>query len=183
MAAFVKMPGHPRLYRRGSTFYHRASIPADIKDTYPKSEETFTLGTKDYREAVIRVRVEAAKVDARFEAHRRMKAAQRITPVDELSPEQIKRLKDAYYRHLLEEDEEVRLDGFEEIDKAGNLLSEKQFDPRPTFEEREPEHPRTGAGHFDPYRQADAQPDGQYRRVRAGNHVGAPARRDRQGEG
>lgn len=137
MAALVKMPGHPRLFRRGSTYYHRASIPADIKATYPKTEETFTLGTKDHREAVIRVRVAAAEVDAKFEAHRRMNAAQRSEPVDELSPEQIKRLKDAYYHHLLEEDEEVRLDGFEEIDDEGNLVSEQQFEPRPTFEERE----------------------------------------------
>ncbi|MEQ8321851.1 MAG: hypothetical protein RH946_16425 [Rhodospirillales bacterium] len=46
------MPAHPRLYRRGATYYHRAAIPVDIKDTYPKSEETFSLGTKDHAEGL-----------------------------------------------------------------------------------------------------------------------------------
>jgi len=46
------MPGHTRLYRRGATYYHRAAIPKDIAKTYPKSEETFSLRTKDYREAL-----------------------------------------------------------------------------------------------------------------------------------
>ncbi|MEP3301265.1 MAG: DUF6538 domain-containing protein, partial [Roseibium sp.] len=46
------MSGHPRLYRRGATFYHRAAIPVDIKSSYPKAEETFSLRTKDFREAV-----------------------------------------------------------------------------------------------------------------------------------
>ena len=41
------MPGHPRLYRRGATYWHRAAVPVDIKKSYPKTEETFSLGTKD----------------------------------------------------------------------------------------------------------------------------------------
>lgn len=56
------MPNHPRLLRRGASFYHRAAVPADIKATYPKTEETFSLRTKDFREAVRRARVEAARV-------------------------------------------------------------------------------------------------------------------------
>ena len=42
------MSGHPRLYRRKATYYHRAAVPIDIRDTYPKTEETFSLKTKDY---------------------------------------------------------------------------------------------------------------------------------------
>jgi len=41
------MTGHPRLYRRDATYYHRAAIPVDIKSTYPKTEEAFSLATKD----------------------------------------------------------------------------------------------------------------------------------------
>nr|WP_321442567.1 DUF6538 domain-containing protein [uncultured Cohaesibacter sp.] len=41
------MSGHPRLVRRNATYYHRVAVPVDIKDTYPKSEETFSLKTKD----------------------------------------------------------------------------------------------------------------------------------------
>jgi hypothetical protein len=51
-----------RLVRRGNVYYHRASIPTDIKDTYPKSEETFSLKTRDFREAVKLVRVAAEAI-------------------------------------------------------------------------------------------------------------------------
>lgn len=56
-----KMPGHPRLHRRGSTYYHRAAIPVDIADSYPKTEETFSLKVKDYREALKLVRIEPGR--------------------------------------------------------------------------------------------------------------------------
>ena len=34
-----KMPGHPRLYRRGAIYCHRAGMPVDIADTYPQAAE------------------------------------------------------------------------------------------------------------------------------------------------
>ncbi|WP_411741981.1 DUF6538 domain-containing protein [Rhodobacter sp. TJ_12] len=49
------MPGHTRLYRRGAVYYHRAAVPTDIAATYGKREETFSLKTRDYAEAVRRV--------------------------------------------------------------------------------------------------------------------------------
>lgn len=52
--------------RRGAVYYHRAAIPADIKDSYPKAEETFSLKTKDRAEALRLVRVAAVEVDERF---------------------------------------------------------------------------------------------------------------------
>lgn len=117
------MAGHPRLYRRGATYYHRAAIPQDIKATYPKSEETFSLGTKDYQEALRRVREAAVKVDRRFDEHRLelTKAAQ--PALEELSQGQIDLIGDIYYAFLLEEDEELR---------------EEQFDSK-TFEEHSEE--------------------------------------------
>jgi hypothetical protein len=124
-----EMPKHPRLTKRGLTFWHRAAIPADIKVTYPKSEETFSLRTKDPREALVRVRRAPAEVDERFAAHRRWLAAQSAPPVAELSPAQVARIEELYFAHLLEEDEAVRLDGFYEADGA---LPEA---PTPTFEE------------------------------------------------
>ena len=71
MRTLENMPGHTRLYRRGAVYYHRAAIPKDIADTYPKTEETFSLKTKDHAEALRRVRIEAVRVDEKFEAHRR----------------------------------------------------------------------------------------------------------------
>lgn len=98
---------HPRLYRRGARYYHRAAIPQDIKDTYPKSEETFSLGTSDYQEAVRRVRVAAAEVDRRFAEHRQRLALQ-AKPLDSLSEEQIEHLASRYYATVLEGDETMR---------------------------------------------------------------------------
>jgi hypothetical protein len=138
VAALEKMPGHPRLYRRKATYYHRSAIPKDIADTYPKSEETFSLKTKDHGEAVRRVRIAAVEVDQKFDAHRRQLVVLSQPPLLELTPEQVAEVKSAYYQHLLEEDEEVRLDGFREADKwleatpEGFVVS----DYRPTFEDR-----------------------------------------------
>lgn len=137
MAVDDDMPAHPRLVLRGKTYYHRAAIPKDIADSYPKREETFSLRTRDHREAVVRVRRAAAEVDARFEAHRASLAPPLRATVRELTPEHIGALKDAYFRHLLEEDEELRLDGFEDLDASRRFVGPMQFDPRPTFEEHE----------------------------------------------
>ncbi|SLN76017.1 Phage integrase family protein [Roseovarius gaetbuli] len=109
MAALEKMPRHPRLYRRNGTYYHRAAIPKDIAKTYPKSEETFSLKTKDLQEALRLVRIAAVEVDQRFADHRRR--ANRPTQL-ELTSEQLQLIHNVYHRHLLEEDEEIRTEGF-----------------------------------------------------------------------
>ncbi len=125
------MPNHPRLIRRGSTFWHRAAVPVDIKATYPKVEETFSLRTKNPREALILVRKAAAEVDERFAAHRRRIASLSAAPVKELSKEQLSQIQELYYIHLLDEDEEIRLAGF--VDNNDPRPNE----PRLSFEERE----------------------------------------------
>lgn len=114
------MPLPPRLMRRGNVYWHRCSIPRDIRDTYPKTEETFSLDTRDYQEALRRVRKAAAEVDERFERHRRQLAERASPPLDDLTPEQLKRIEDAYYTHLLDEDDDVRLEG----------MSDDEFDGR-----------------------------------------------------
>lgn len=126
------MTGHPRLYRRGATYYHRAAIPADIKDTYPKTEETFSLKTKDYQQALKLVRRAAAETDRKFDEHRRQLAFQSRPCVDELSDNQIKQLGEMYFAFRLEEDEEVRLGGFFDPDETNAELHPV---PRPTFDE------------------------------------------------
>jgi integrase len=108
-----KVTGHPRLYRRGTKYYHRAAIPVDIADTYPKSEETSSLKTSDYKEALRLVRIEAACVDGLFAAHRQRLALEQQPPLQELTDDQIKRIEEVYYWHLLDEDEDVRLEQFE----------------------------------------------------------------------
>ncbi|SDK22525.1 DUF6538 domain-containing protein [Aliiruegeria lutimaris] len=145
MAALEKMPGHPRLYRRKSTLYHRAAIPRDISETYPKSEETFSLRTNEHGEAVRRVRIAAVGVDQRFGKHRQWLATARSAPLDELPEDQINLMKKAYVHYLLDEDDEVRLEGFmEQEDRSttfGGLsifeaVDEALKDTRGMFEER-----------------------------------------------
>lgn len=117
------MPGHPRLYRRGATYYHRAAVPVDIKDTYPKSEETFSLKTKDRQEALRRVRIAAVDADRRFDAHRRELSLDKAPRLEALTDQQIKDIGHCYYVHLMEEDEEARLAGFGEQRKRTVFLS------------------------------------------------------------
>ncbi|WP_216367939.1 DUF6538 domain-containing protein [Oceanidesulfovibrio marinus] len=145
-----KMPGHPRLFRRGAVYYHRAAIPVDIKDNYPKTEETFSLKTKDYQEAVRKVRVAAAIVDRKFEEHRRMLAQQAKPPVKELSEAEIKRIGEVYYAYRLEEDDETRLQGFAperrqtkilvgDPDQINDLFAKHAFKPS-SFDEYVEDH-------------------------------------------
>jgi integrase len=107
----VKAKGHPRLYRRGAIYYHRAAIPKDIAATYPKKEETFSLRTTDRLEALRLVRVAASSVDRKFDAHRQTLLSQ-SKPLESLSDSQIEDLSECYYRALLEGDDDVRSDGF-----------------------------------------------------------------------
>lgn len=110
----VKVTGHPRLYRRGARYYHRAAIPLDIQDSYPKAEETFSLKTSDYQEALRLVRKAAVEVDRKFDKHRRWVSAQ-AKPLDYLTDEQIERLASLYHASILDEDEDIRTEGiFEE---------------------------------------------------------------------
>ena len=132
------MPGHTRLYRRGATYYHRAAVPKDIVDSYGKREETFSLRTKDNAEALKLVRIAAVEVDQRFEQHRlemeQGKQRNAQPPLTELSADQIAGVKKAYFHHILDEDEEVRLDSFHDPD---DLHTELPWEPRPIFEERQ----------------------------------------------
>lgn len=105
------MPGHPRLYRRGAIDWHRAAVPVDIAGSHPQTEETFSLRTKDHRETLKLVRVEAARVDHPFDEHRCRLAPQ---PLETLTDEQIKMIGAVYYAHLLDEDDDIRSEGFED---------------------------------------------------------------------
>lgn len=138
MKALQKMSGHTRLYRRGAVYYHRAAIPKDISESYPKAEETFSLRTKDHNEALRLVRLAAVEVDERFDAHRRRISIQNAPALPELSAAQLQDIKRTYFTHLLDEDEEVRLDGFEESEdtEQGQVLVDPLHpNPRSTFEE------------------------------------------------
>ncbi len=119
------MSGHTNLFRRGAVYYYRARVPNDIAATYGKTEVKFSLKTKDHKEAIKRVRKEAAKVEEQFEQHRQELKRSSSPPLEDLSSEQLQHIHDVYYHYRLEEDEETRLEGF----YSGNQLE----DPAPTF--------------------------------------------------
>lgn len=135
MKRLEAVTGHTRLFRRGAVYYHRAAIPQDIKSTYPRTEETFSLKTKDYTEALRKVRLAAVEVDLRFSEHRQRMAHERATLLEVLTPAQIVDAKAAYSRHLLDEDEETRIAGFVDLDEDGKVVGAFPELPLPTFEE------------------------------------------------
>ncbi len=100
----------------------------DIKDTYPKAEETFSLGTSDHAEALRLVRIKAVEVDRKFEALRQQLLLQSKPPLKELSDAQITKISDIYYAHRLEEDEELRLSGFYDEDEPRPDLPTLSFE-------------------------------------------------------
>lgn len=116
MSTLKKMTGHTRLYRRGATYYHRCAVPKDILTSYGKVEETFSLKTKDYAQALKLVRQAAVTVDRRFNTHRHRLGNLQGPQHENLSETQIAGLSDQYYRSLLEEDDDTRLDGFVEME-------------------------------------------------------------------
>lgn len=60
MRGLENMVGRTCLSRRGAVYYRRSAIPKDIAVTYPKAEETFSLKTRDYAEALRRVRMKSS---------------------------------------------------------------------------------------------------------------------------
>lgn len=140
MSDLEKMPSHTRLYRRNATYYHRAIVPKDILDSYGKTEETFSLRTKDHSEALQRIKVEAVRIDNGFEAHRQYLKRQSEPSLAELTPAHLEHIGKVYYAHLLDEDADSRLDGFDEFTDTGGervWISDQAEEPRQTFEEHQ----------------------------------------------
>lgn len=105
------MTKYPGLTTRGRVYYLRKKVDADIRETFGGKEIWRTLRTSDRKEAIKRYHKEAAALDRAFQEHREKLARDAAPPLDLLTDEQIQLIGDAYYRHLLEEDEEWRLDG------------------------------------------------------------------------
>jgi hypothetical protein len=62
--------GHPRLHRRGATYYFRAAIPRGLRIAVGRREVWRSLCTKDRNEALRRVRVAAVEFDKELDSHR-----------------------------------------------------------------------------------------------------------------
>ncbi len=129
------MTTYPWLFLRNHTYYLRAPVPADLHDSLGKSQIWKSLKTNDRRKAISRLRQESAVVSELFERERRKLAHLNTPPLDELSDAQIKLAADVYFAHLLEEDEEQRLSGFEgeDFDEASEWLEVLDEENRAEF--------------------------------------------------
>ena len=103
------MAKHPRLMKRGNVYWFRAKVPANLVEAYaPKREITFSLKTKDYREAITRLHIESLRVDQEFAATAaKASASPRLT----LSDTEIQRLAAIHYHALLAENDDFRTHG------------------------------------------------------------------------
>ncbi len=74
------MPKPPRLQKRKHRFFLRASVPRDIRSVVGRTEVVRSLKTSDYREALRRLPLASAEVDAQFaEARRRVRTKAAIS--------------------------------------------------------------------------------------------------------
>lgn len=122
------MAKHPRLHKRGNVYCARVAVPRDIQATFGKSEVWKSLKTRDRQEALHKLRTEIDPYFERlFEDHRREQARLAEPPLEELTEEQIHFIGDAYYRHLLEEDDEWREGCFETDTDDGRELSFEEY--------------------------------------------------------
>lgn len=110
----MTLPKQTHLITRNGTYYFRRRIPLDLLPFYtPKLEILFSLKTKDLALANRLARAESVRLDDHFET---LRGNQTVTPQDAMSEEDIKKLSDAWIAHILEEDEEVRIEGLSDSD-------------------------------------------------------------------
>ncbi|WP_235562275.1 site-specific integrase [Methylophilus sp. Leaf414] len=103
------------MINRNGVYYFRRRIPKDLVSHYKKNEIIFSLKTSEHSEADRLQRQESVKLDEEF---RRIRKGQLIPELHAISPDLIKSLSDLWTAHILEEDEESRMEG----------LSEREYD-------------------------------------------------------
>lgn len=104
------------MVKRNGVYYFRRRIPKDLLPHYsPQTEIKFSLKTSDHAEADRLQRIESVKLDAEFD---RIRKGQIAPEIHTLSPDVIKSLSGLWLAHILEEDEEWRIEG----------LSEREYD-------------------------------------------------------
>lgn len=102
------MSKHPWLWDRRGTFWLRAKVPVDIRDRFGREHVTFTLGTKDRREADRLITIEAARVQEQFDSCREGKVAP--PPPEPLDARTLRKLCDRHYQSVVDSDFQSRAD-------------------------------------------------------------------------
>ncbi|MDD3610412.1 MAG: site-specific integrase [Halothiobacillaceae bacterium] len=115
------MKNQTHLVKRGSTYYFRCRIPADLLGHYGKAEIKQSLKTKDPATAKRLARQMAVELDREFEQLRLLrKSKDHIQRLDRLDDARIQALSDLYLRSCLETDDWLRSHG----------LSDPEYDQR-----------------------------------------------------
>lgn len=132
------MQGQTNLFRRGSVYWFSKKVPVDLKAHYasvPSGIFRFSLRTRDRAEAKALATAKAAAYDQEFQQVR----ARLSAPVSPLSADGLRLLTLAWTSHLLEEDEEERIEGLSSkgfasrVDTA-DLLRDAYREALPTYD-------------------------------------------------
>lgn len=99
------MSKHPWLWDRKGTYWLRAKVPKDIRERFGREHVTFSLGTKDRRDADRLITIEAARVQERFDACR-----EGAPPPEPLDARTLKKLCDRHYQSVIDSDFASRAD-------------------------------------------------------------------------
>jgi integrase len=113
-----EMYRHPRLHKRGDTFYFRAKVPVDLLPFYPGAEIKFSLRTRDRQTAWQRVQLESLRLDREFDTRRKSacEADAPLNVVTSIDDEFISKLKASFLRDSLDSDTDLRTGPFGEVD-------------------------------------------------------------------
>jgi integrase len=113
------------MYLRNGIWYFRRRVPKDLLQHYsPKLEFNYSLNTSNRPEADRLQRIESVKLDEEFE---RVRNGKTVPELHTVSKEFITSLSNLYEAHILEEDEEVRIEGltdrdYRKLDEAFNIV-------------------------------------------------------------
>lgn len=133
----------PWLTKRGDTYYVRARVPQDLIDTLKRNEIKFSLRTKCPKAALAKVRTEAARIEAEFEAHR---SAQNATTSNSettgscapqragLRPQELQKICDDHYQRVIDDDFNWRADITEKAAADDEGFRRGQYIAHPTTE-------------------------------------------------
>ena len=113
-----EMYRHPRLHKRGETYYFRAKVPVDLLPFYPGAEIKFSLRTRDRQTAWQRVQLESLRLDREFDTRRKSAnpADTPLTVVTAIDDEFISKLKASFLRDSLDSDTDLRTGPFGDVD-------------------------------------------------------------------
>lgn len=127
---------HPWLTLRGSVYYLRAPVPSDIRDTFGKSEVTFSLRTTDRTQANKLIHGKANEVAESFELHRKAakpSATKPSMPLPAIDSHTLQLVCDQYFTKVTDQDFEVRSD----------VLQQMRDDPQAFIDGKLIKHPTT----------------------------------------